>query len=392
MTRLAFVTTRFGLDVLGGAEVVAREAAEGFAARGYEVDVLTTCARDHYTWENVYEPGEERVGNLTVHRFRAERSPHGSIRNVIERRVQDGESVSLDAEVTWLNGLFLVPGLYHHLLVHGSSYDAVVLGPYLFWTTVAGAAVDPSRSVVMPQMHDEPYARLSVFRPMMADSAAVWLMSEPEHQLAHRLGPLTARHAVTGQGVKVPTSYDPDGFRIRHGLERPFVLFAGRRERGKGWDDLLHAFGEAVVRHRLPFDLVTLGVGTVTPPPALAGRVIDLGFLDDDERNNAYAAATAYMQPSPMESFSRTIMEAWLAGTPVIASAASEVVGWHGERAGAGLVYDDVYGLMACLDVVAEAPEIARELAERGRQYVLDNYTWPAALDRMEASLDEMTV
>jgi glycosyltransferase involved in cell wall biosynthesis len=388
--RLAFVTTRFGLDVVGGAEVVAREAAEGFAARGHEVDVLTTCARDHYTWKNVYPPGEERVGGITVHRFPAERSPHSHLRNLIERRVQLGEEITADEELTWLNGLFLVPGLYHHLLVHGSRYDAVVLGPYLFWTTVAGAAVDPRRSIVMPQMHDESYARLTVFRPMMADSAAIWFMSEPEHQLAHRLGPVAARHAVTGQGVKVPTSYDPEGFRARHGLERPFVLFAGRRERGKGWDDLLHAFGEAVVRHRLPFDLVTLGVGAVHPPPALAGRVIDLGFLDDDERDNAYAAAAAYAQPSPMESFSRTIMEAWLAGTPVIASAASEVVGWHGERSGAGLTYDDVHGLVACLEFVAEAPDLARELARRGRQYVLDNYTWPVALDRMEASVGEL--
>lgn len=392
MTRLAFVTPRFGRDVLGGAETVARAAAEGFAGRGYDVEVLTTCARDHYTWENAYPAGEQRVGALTVRRFRAEPSPHKAIAKVIERRLQTGEQVALDEEVTWLNGLFLVPDLYQHLLRHATRYDALVLGPYLFWTTVVGAAVDPMRSVVMPQLHDEPYARVSVFRPMMADSAAVWFMSEPEHQLGHRLGPVAVGHDVVGQGVGVPAAYDPEGFRTRHSLERPFVLFAGRREHGKGWDDLLAAFGEAVLRYRLPFDLVTIGVGGVKAPPGLADRIIDLGFVDDDERNDAYAAAAAYVQPSPTESFSRTIMEAWLAGTPVIASTASEVVGWHCERSGGGLTYDDVHGLVACLEVLAEAPEVGRELAERGRQYVLDNYTWPAALDRMEASLHEARV
>lgn len=390
MRRLAFVSPRFGLDVLGGAETVARAAAEGFAFRGYEVEVLTTCARDHYTWDNVHPPGEERVGALTLRRFRVERSPHRAIRDVIERRLQLGEQVALDEEVTWLNGLFRVPDLHHHLLLNASRYDAVVLGPYLFWTTVAGAAVDPARSVVMPQMHDEHYARMAVFRPMMTDSAAVWFMSDPEHQLAHRLGPVAARHPVVGQGVDVPASYDPDGFRRRHGLERPFVLFAGRRERGKGWDELITAFAEAVERHRVGFDLVTIGVGEVGLPPVLDGRVIDLGFVDDGERNDAYAAALAYVQPSPTESFSRTIMEAWLAGTPVIASIASEVVGWHCERSGGGLTYSDVYELVACLDILAESPEVAQEMAGRGRQYVLDNYTWPAALDRMEASLDEV--
>ena len=32
----------------------------------------------------------------------------------------------------------------------------------------------------------------------------------------------------------------------------------------------------------------------------------------------------------------------------------------------------------------------AAELARPGRAYVLDHYTWPITLDRMEASLNEM--
>ena len=91
-----------------------------------------------------------------------------------------------------------------------------------------------------------------------------------------------------------------------------------------------------------------------------------------------------------MESFSRTVMEAWLAGTPVIANAASAVVAWHCDRSGAGLTYDDTTELEQCLRFVAEAPTEAAALAVPGRQYVLDHYTWPATLDRMEASLEAM--
>ncbi len=39
------------------------------------------------------------------------------------------------------------------------------------------------------------------------------------------------------------------------------------------------------------------------------------------------------------------------------------------------------------LRLVAEKPEMAEELAIAGRRYVIENYTWPAVLDRMEASL-----
>ena len=40
--RLAFVPPRFGSEIVGGSEAVTREAAQGLAARGWQVDVLTT--------------------------------------------------------------------------------------------------------------------------------------------------------------------------------------------------------------------------------------------------------------------------------------------------------------------------------------------------------------
>ena len=54
---------------------------------------------------------------------------------------------------------------------------------------------------------------------------------------------------------------------------------------------------------------------------------IDLGQLTDRDKDDAFAAAAAYVQPSAMESFSRTVMEAWLAGTPVIANAVEDALG-----------------------------------------------------------------
>src|SRR5438067_5040904 len=79
-------------------------------------------------------------------------------------------------------------------------------------------------------------------------------------------------------------------------------------------------------------DLISFGVGEIVLPAEIAPRVKDLGFLPQEEVGDAYAAAAAYIQPSLFESFSRTIMESWLAGTPVIANSACEVVRWHCER------------------------------------------------------------
>jgi glycosyltransferase involved in cell wall biosynthesis len=288
-----------------------------------------------------------------------------------------------------MNDDLRTPALWHHLLVHAEEYRAIVFAPYLFWTTFACGQIAPSRTLLMPCLHDEPEAALDLFQPLFAGVRAVWFLSEPERDLARGLYDLPPRHAALGSGVRVPEATDPDGFRRRHDIDGPFVLYAGRREGAKNWEWLLDAFATAVTRDGIELRLVTMGTGEVRPPEAIADRVIDLGFLPAHERDNAFAAAAAYVQPSALESFSRTVMEAWLAGTLVLANERSAVVSWHCERSRAGLTFGSAEELVVALRFVDAEPEAARRLAAPGREYVLDNYRWDAVLDRLEVALDD---
>ena len=387
--RIAFVPPRYGPDVVGGAELVLREVAHGLAERGWEVEVLTTCARDHHHWANEYPPGAEADGAITVRRFSVVNDTSGAARAHVEAMLAAGEQPTLAEQEDWINDGLRVPELFHWVLDHAESYRAIVVSPYPFWTTFAVGQIAPERTLLRPCLHDEAYARLPIFEPLFTGAAGIWLQTEPELELATSLFELPAHTEVVGEGVPVPERYDPEGFIERHGLgTRPFVLYGGRREGAKGWDELLGDFAQAIRSEDLDLNLVTFGVGEVDPPADIADRVFDLGFLSEAERDNAMAAAAGYLQPSAMESFSRTVMEAWLAGTPVIANGASAVVRWHCERSGAGLLFNDRHELEQCLRFVAEAPLAAAELAAPGRAYVLDNYTWPVTLDRMEASLE----
>ena len=390
---IAIVPTRYGDDVIGGSEAVLRETAHGLAARGWDVDVLTTCARSHYEWTNEYEPGLTQDGAVTVRRFLTVQDGDRASRHLYEQRVQLGLRIDEDEQDVWLHGNVRVPDLFHHLVVNRDRYRAIILSPYLFWTTATCWTIAPEKTIVVPCLHDEYYAYLDIFRPMLSEVAQLWFLAEPEHELAHRLvgrGEL-APHRTTGAGIIDPGAYDARGFRDRHGLgDRPFILYAGRREEGKGWPQLLGAFTKAVLVYGAELDLVTTGVGPVEPSPLVAGRVHDLGFLDDKELPSAFAAASAYVQPSRNESFSRTIMESWLAGTGVIANAGSEVVAWHCRRSGAGVVYDDADELAQALVLLAADPSMLDRLATRGREYVEREYALPEVLDRMEAGLEEL--
>ncbi len=386
------MTPRFGPGVLGGSEAVMAEAASGFGGRGHDVEVITTCALDHYGWANELPEGVSEEKGLVVRRFRVERRPSRAALGA-QLSIQAGRVPDLDHQVSWLGFQFAAPGLFEHVLRFERGYDAIVFSPYLFWSTTVCAPLVAEKAVVMPCLHDETYARLEVTRPVLASPALVWFLSGPEHELAHRLGPVSRRHSVTGTGVPVPRGYDPEGFRRRHGLRRPFVLFAGRREGGKGLPTLLEALGPVLgsAGTSLDLDLVLIGKGDpaapLVVPQGLEGRVVDLGFVGDAERNDAFAAALAFLQPSQVESFSRTAMEAWLAGRPVVALAGNEVLAWHCRRSGGGLLFSDSASLGEALHKLCAAPALRDDLGLAGRRYVLDNYTWPNVLDRMEASL-----
>ena len=385
--RLAFVTPRFGAGVLGGSEARVREEARGLAARGHDVEVLTTCALDGDTWRNELPEGAERDGDVTVRRFPTVPGTDASRRDQLDRRVLSGVPPSPAEEADWIDSRYQVPGLARHVARSADRYDSLVYSPYLAWTTLRCLPIAPERAVLMPCLHDEPAARLASVRAALAGAGEVWFQSDPEHLLGHRVVRL-GRHVTVGSAVNVPERYDVEAVRARFGLHEPYVLYAGRREDGKGWPEALRGFATALAVEGLDLRLVTIGEGDSWVPGQLEGRVLHLGFVEEADVPGVFAGALAYLQPSRNESFSRTVMESWLAGTVVVARATSEVVAWHCERSGGGLLYGDELELAASLRAVVENPAAAAAMAAAGRRYVLDHYTWPTALDRIEDALE----
>src|SRR5436189_1762449 len=103
--RLAFVPPRYGTEIVGGSEAVMREAARGLAARGWDVEVLTTCARDHYTWANTYPAGTFDVDGLRLRRFPV---VPGRRSEDLDTRLGLGLSISRTEEIDFLNGVLRV--------------------------------------------------------------------------------------------------------------------------------------------------------------------------------------------------------------------------------------------------------------------------------------------
>ena len=387
--RLAFVVPRYGPDVVGGAETLVRGLAEHLAASGDEVEVLTTCARDHLSWRNVLPAGTSRDAGVVVRRFPV-RTRDTRQHAWLQQRILRGSRLRPKAEARWVKESVSSAELFDHLARRGAEYDLVCFAPYLFGTTLGGVPLVPGRAVLIPCLHDEPFAHLGVVREAFQACRGFIFNSPPEAALAEKLYGIGDRPAgVVGLGFDAPPPADAAALRRRHGLDGPLLFYLGRKETGKNVPLLIQYALRYRALRRPDLTLVLAGDGPVTAPPGASG-VRDLGYLDAAAKAAAYAAATVVCQPSLNESFSIVLMESWLAGTPVLVHARCPVTTHHVFSAGGGLAFEDFYEFAEALDLLLEDPERRRRMGCQGRAYVEAVYSWPAVTARLRDTLERL--
>jgi glycosyltransferase involved in cell wall biosynthesis len=391
--RLAFVTPRYGPEVLGGAEALVRDYAERLAAAGHQTEVLTTCAIDHHTWANALPAGDSSIAGVRVRRHPVTRARDHGLAARQQPVLDAGLSLGESGERAWVENTGLSEPMLQAIGVTAPRVDAVIFAPYLFASTVLGAAVRPDRSLIIPCLHDEAYARFTPVQATLRSVAGLILNTEAERDLAARLLGVLPAHRVVGCGCELPGGADGAGFRRRHGLAGDAVAYAGRRERGKNYHLVLEyvtLYSRALSR-RGPLTLLSMGGGPLRPPPAARPMVRDLGFAGHQEMVDALAASLATVQLSRMESFSRVLMEGWLAGTPPIVDAGCAVTREHCAESGGGVWVSDAEEFAAVLDRLRGDPALRCALVEAGRRYVTRRYSWPAVLGRLEAAVRELS-
>jgi glycosyltransferase involved in cell wall biosynthesis len=404
--RIAFVIQRYGAEIIGGAEYHCRLVAERLASR-HQVDVLTTCARDHQTWANDYPEGPDRLRGVTVRRFATSR-----VRDMQAfRRLSDRvfhESHSAQDELEWLKqqGPW-APGLIDYLERHQHHYDVIVFFTYAYAPTVLGIKIAPSKSILVPTAHDEPALALELYRDVFASAAGIaWNTNAERRFVSSRFRLRSLVEDVIGCGVDLPegdTLTDPadppadtgtrreplpphiegpaNAFRRRHRMHDPFVLYGGRIDPGKGCEQLLEYFQTYVKEGG---DTTLMLMGTKLMPIPEDPHVRFAGVLPDAERFHALEAASVVVVPSPYESLSLLALEAMAVGTPVLANAQSDVLVDHCRTSNAGLWYADRWEFTEALKLLMRDAALRAAMGRNGKTYVANHYRWSQVLRKFE--------
>lgn len=380
MDTITIVIPYFGPETVGGAESQAWHLAHSMLRHGAPVEVWTTTARDSFhPPAPYYREGADMLDGLPVRRFALtspRRDPY--VPPAVARRPAMRAALPpLDEhEARLLASLVSSDALLEAVASERAGRQFVFM-PYPFPTSFWGTLLAGERAHLLPCLHDEPYARYGTYRAMFRRARRVLANSPAERELALRLYDLPPeRVVVAGEGIDLSPRGDGDRFRQKFRIEGPLLLYVGPRNAYKNVPLLLSYTREYWARRGNCFRLALAGREMLDLPAALGAVVRDLGFLSSADKHDAYAAADLFIHSGLHESFSITLMEAWLQGTPALVHKGCAVTREAAERSGAGLAFGSFAEFAAALDLLLGDAALRQELGARGRRFVLDTCRW----------------
>jgi glycosyltransferase involved in cell wall biosynthesis len=375
---VALVVQRYG-DVSGGAEFHARLVAQRLAPH-WDLTVLTTCARDHLTWANEIPEGESQVDGISVRRFPVERMRSMGPFNRLSRQLF-GRALERMREEQWVGEQGpLVPGLLRHL--GDARYDGYLFFTYLYAPTVWGLPLVAERALLVPTAHDEPPFRFGVYADVFERPRGLLCNTPEEADLIRRRYPKHAPIRIVGVGVDAPQGR-AERFQERFDIRRPYLLYVGRLEAGKGVPELLKWHAALRRRSSQAPELVLAGQPAM-PLPTQGVHV--LGRISEEEKADGLAGALATVVPSRFESLSLLALESFAQGTPVLAREDSAVLRGQVRRSEAGALFTDEASFQTGIDRIRAA---RNTFGERARAFAAQ-HRWAHVVSTYREAMDEL--
>ena len=372
--KLAVVVQRYGADINGGAELHARYIAERLA-RHAAVEVLTTCARDYVTWRNELPAGPSSVNGITVRRFPVSRprnpSQFGRLSQVVF-----GRRHSLADELRWLESEGPTsPSLIRHIEAVAGTFDFFVFFSYRYYHAWHGARTVPEKAVLVPTAERDAAIGLGIFPPVFRAVRALMYNSFEERALIQHVSRREGPGVVVGVGSEIPERTQPWRFKRKFGVKRPFAIYVGRIDENKGCPELFAYFERYSLMYPNGLDLILVGSNVIPVPKH--PRIRHLGYLSDEDKFDALAAADVLIMPSQYESLSMVALEAWAVGRPVLANGQCDVLRGQVIRSNGGLYYDTFEEFAEALYLLEASGPLASIFGQNGREFFRRHYSWP---------------
>ncbi len=384
---------------IGGSEKYITDLSEELVRRGHQVDVFTSRAVDYQTWRSEL-PRFEQLAGVNVHRY-----------DSWPRTARAWQRMAYGFRNYWRTGarryepyIFfgsgpICPAMFLDLVRCAPRYDIMHINNLHYshaYTAYRAARLRHVPIVITPHVHAEQrethdigylHTVLRGSDAIVADTA-----SEKDYLLSRGWNDQVTVGGVGLQLDQFPL-LDANCCRAQFGLPANacVILFMGRKVDYKGLAVCVEAF--AAIRQTRS-DICLLAVGPETDwSQQLWARYAGLEGLvvrdrvSDEERLAALAASDALVLPSTGEAFGIVYLEAWAYRKPVIGARITAVASLVSDGTDGFLIEPgDAEALALHITTLADQPQLAQAMGERGRIKLERRYTLSHIADIVEGT------
>jgi len=390
-----------------GAATYFAEIGERLVKDGHRVTVLTTDAFDlEHFWvkgkRHFTELADEHNG-VKVLRFPIKRRPGPPLlypflrRFMVEIGKLPGNKLSFLQKLATLTPL--LPTLTTFLEQNPDLADVALVQTtnitldFMLLPTLIWAKKRKIPQICTPFIHlGEPknqqivrYYSMPHQLEILRQSAAVFVQTDLERNFLHKKGIASQKLHTIGVGVnpEALVGGDANHFRATYDIKGPIVLTLGVAAYDKGTIHTVQAM-ERLWAENCQATWVQIGplMEHFTQfyeklPAESRQKTRLLGFVPDQIRQDALAAADLLVLPSRTDSFGIVYLEAWCYGVPVIGAWAGGVpaVVTHGTN-GLLVNFGDLAALATTIKQLLTDQKLAQELGLAGQATVLRDFTW----------------
>ncbi len=389
MRKIAIIIQRYGNEVCGGAEFYAKSLAKHLKEQ-YHVTVLTTTSLD-LTFCKYYQAGEYEDDGVKIIRFdnaKRDFTIMERLNNDEVATLNSGKETRIGVDIQWSNAWGpYCPALVQYVEKNHDEFDAFIVFTYIYFTSIRTIPLIWDKVIFIPTVHDEIWARLSIFKKLFFLPRFIGFLTEGERLFVRNYYKNDiVQGKIIGCGVDLPDSFNNSTFREKYKIKDNYIVYIGRIDKSKNVDQLINFFISYKKKYRSNLKLVLVGDGQVICEQS--DDIIFTGFITEQEKFDCISGALLSVAPSEFESLCIAVLESLACCIPILVNGKCEILSDHCKKGECGKIYTSEDDFVEKLNEIISADSMRQKMGKNALEYINKNYTWDITVGKINQMVD----
>ena len=377
--KILILTSLFTGKSLGGTDRHTLELSKILSTQ-YDISICTTNSSDYITWRGDLIEGESQIDNIKILRFKIEKQRNIKKFNRLYTNLIKKNYISKEEGINFITQQGpVVNKLIKYVEQNSMYYDIILFIGYMYFPTINSIPLVKEKAVIIPALHDEPVAYFPIYKDILTDDITYAFNTIEELDLFYKIfNFIPKKNNIVG--INISNNIKENELNRFHNINYKYIIYIGRIDEGKGILDLINYFKNWKIKNNSDIKLILAGTGINNYNSEI--DIIFTGIINEKEKQFLIQNSILVINPSPMESFSILVMEAWMNEKAVLVNSKSETLKNHCLRSNAGLYFNDSESFEKCLNFILSNTPLLQKMGTNGRRYVEINYSPDIILEK----------